>query len=350
VTEIAPGWYRDPVDSTIQRYWDGEAYLGDPLPADVTPPPGPPPDVGGAGGAGSPGSTRDPAGWPAASPAATSPAATGSAPGDLVPTGPASVGTGPVTRGAGPVETGSARAGPAETTPTAADTAPTGTGTAAGTGAGTPPGALLPPGPTPSAGWPEYPTLVLPPPKPHGYPLAGFGARFIARMIDTLALLALNILVNGWFVYQWLQIYRPFWGEARRRWNAGESTQGLEPPQEGSTFMIIILILAALLWFAYEVPSLANTGQTPGKRLTGIKVMRLESAEELGFRRSIRRWNTIGLPTLLWTCFGLGFMLQLVDCLWAAVDRPLRQALHDKSALTVVVFVGTSTSDRGGPA
>src|SRR5436305_5327973 len=43
MTEIAPGWYKDPAEPTTQRYWDGEGWIGDPLPADLTPPPGPPP-------------------------------------------------------------------------------------------------------------------------------------------------------------------------------------------------------------------------------------------------------------------------------------------------------------------
>jgi hypothetical protein len=47
----------------------------------------------------------------------------------------------------------------------------------------------------------------------------------------------------------------------------------------------------------------------------------------------------MGLPTLLWSCCGLGFVLQFIDALFVAIDRPLHQALHDKSALTVVVNV-----------
>ena len=39
----------------------------------------------------------------------------------------------------------------------------------------------------------------------------------------------------------------------------------------------------------------------------------------------------LGLPTLLWTCYGLGFVLQFVDCLSPPFDRPLHQALHDKA-------------------
>jgi uncharacterized RDD family membrane protein YckC len=68
-------------------------------------------------------------------------------------------------------------------------------------------------------------------------------------------------------------------------------------------------------------------------------VVRLESGDRLGFGRSFRRWSRLGLPTLLWYCCGVGLLLQLIDCLFAAIDRPLHQALHDKTAATVVVQV-----------
>src|SRR5262249_57839005 len=33
-------WYKDPAEPTTQRYWDGEGWVGDPRPADTTPPEG----------------------------------------------------------------------------------------------------------------------------------------------------------------------------------------------------------------------------------------------------------------------------------------------------------------------
>jgi uncharacterized RDD family membrane protein YckC len=186
-------------------------------------------------------------------------------------------------------------------------------------------------------GWPAYPRLVLPAPRPHGYRLAGLGARFMARFVDILAVLGLNIVVNGYFVYQFVKLNRSYWQELSHRFSTGQSTAGVEPPERSSTLLVIVLFLAAALWFAYEVPAHANTGQTLGKRLFGIKVMRMESDEPLGFRRSIRRWNIMGLATIAWPCYGLGFVLQFVDAIWPTFDRPMHQALHDKSAVTVVV-------------
>lgn len=315
---IAPGWYRDPVDPTIQRYWDGGGYLGEPISADATPPPGPPTDA------------TPPTPSP---PAQAIPGQGGqTAQGQTSPAGPANSAPTPVSGMPSPHPKSPQNTPPGQQSfpisapPTSPQSAPPGP---------YPPGLTPPHGTHP--GWPAYPRLVLPAPRPHGYRLAGLGARFVARFVDILAVLGLNILVNGYFVYQYYMINLPYWQEISRRFYAGESMSGVEPPERSSTLLVIVLILAAALWFAYEVPSHANTGQTVGKRLLGIKVMRLESDEPLGFRRSMRRWNTLGLPTLLWTCFGLGFLLQFIDCLWAAVDRPMHQALHDKSAVTVVV-------------
>ena len=81
----------------------------------------------------------------------------------------------------------------------------------------------------------------------------------------------------------------------------------------------------------------------------GIKVVRLESAEPLGMGRAFRRWGRLGLPTLLWYCCGVGLILQAIDCLFAAIDRPLHQALHDKTAATVVVQVPRTAQSSGGP-
>jgi uncharacterized RDD family membrane protein YckC len=292
---VAPGWYKDPAEPTTQRWWDGEGWIGEPLSADATPPPGPP----------APSRLREPQvpavpGLPGAAEA--------SAPPPPPPAGPVP-----------PPEPGH-------------------------------PAGEVPPG------WPYQ--VPIPgqaaPPQPHGYPLATLGARLVARLVDFGVVLALNIAVNGWFVYQFWTEISPVMAEAWRRSLAGESMSDLpEVGDQAGVLQIIILILAAALWFAYEVPAIANTGQTPGKRLLRIKVVRLENAQPLGFGRSFRRWNTMGLPTLLWWCFGLGFLLQLVDVLFAVFDRPLQQALHDKSAHTAVISTAASqpkeTTDESQP-
>lgn len=181
--------------------------------------------------------------------------------------------------------------------------------------------------------------------------LAPLGARFVARLIDIGAVLLLNIVINGWFVWQYMTETWPVWAEIWRRSLAGDrSTDNLpQLTDRASGLQMAIILLAAAIWWAYEVPAVANTGQTLGKRLTRLKVVPVEPGGQLGFARSFRRWNTLGLPTLLWICC-VGFILQLIDCIYLLFDRPLQQALHDKSARTVVVQLPPGAPAAGGGA
>jgi uncharacterized RDD family membrane protein YckC len=316
---IAPGWYKDPAEPTTQRWWDGEGWVGDPLPADQQPPPGPPP-----------------AAEPGPAPGATGAAGTGS--------GDARTGA----TGSGAIASGEREPRPPagqrwQSPPDTTEPPPRDPAGAAPTGQrrqlfGVP---SPPPGTT-------APVVSL---RPHGYPLAHLGTRLVARLIDIGLVLALNVVVNGWFAYQYWQEISPVVTEALRRSAAGESMSGLpEVSDQAGYLQLVILILAAALWLAYEVPAVANTGQTPGKRLLRIKVVTLEEKEQpLSFGRSLRRWNTMGLPVLLWWCFGIGFLLQLVDAAFALFDRPMQQALHDKSAHTAVVSIAGPPQPSSSP-
>lgn len=167
--------------------------------------------------------------------------------------------------------------------------------------------------------------------------LAPMALRFVARIIDVFVVLLLNIVVNGWFVVQYVREVSPVVTEFQRRLAAGESTSGIAVPSRSFWLQVAILSLAMALWFAYEVPATADTGQTVGKRLLRIKVVGVDGPQPLGVRRAWRRWNPLGLPVLLWGCYGFGLLLQLGDALTGVIDRPLHQTVHDKSAGTIVV-------------
>jgi uncharacterized RDD family membrane protein YckC len=278
---VPPGWYKDPADPTVQRWWDGEGWVGDPLPADATPPPGPPPETAGT------------------TPEPQVPAVPGMSGATETPPGPQ--------KGERPVAT---KLRPDLAAPHA-------------------------PGSRPAA------MLAGAPPQPHGYALATPGARLLARLVDIALVFGLNVAVNGWLVYQlWLEI-APALAEIWQRALAGDTTtEGIPAVDDrAGNLLLAIVFITAALWFAYEVPSVANSGQTVGKRLLRIKVVRLESPDPLSFGRSFRRWWTMGFPTVLWWCLGIGFLLQLIDAAFVLFDRPLYQALHDKSAHTAVVAV-----------
>ncbi len=280
MSEIPPGWYKDPADPATQRWWDGEGWLGDPLPADAVPPAGPP--------------AVPPPAPPAPVPPASGP------PAQVPPTGPVT--------------------GPAAPGPTAPGTVP--------------PGVAAPP-----VDWPavshRYPAVA---PRPHGRLLASPGARFMARCVDVLIVALLGAIANVWFAIEFWREFKPVWN-----WAMTQPTDLGQVPASAERAWEMLIVMGFVLtavWFAYEVPASANSGQTLGKRIMGIKVVRVEADERMGFGRSFRRWFRLAWPTPFWTaCYGLPFLLQVIDCLFVATDRRLHQALHDRVAATVVVQV-----------
>jgi uncharacterized RDD family membrane protein YckC len=171
------------------------------------------------------------------------------------------------------------------------------------------------------------------PARPHGFALAGLGPRLVARILDILAVLLLNVVVNGYFAYEFGKEFAPMWRAAMAN-PFGEQPQ---PTARMETLLWTMLIVATLLWLLYEAPATASRGQTLGKRIMHIKVLPLENTEPLGFGRAFRRWARLGLWTPLWGCAGLGLLLQLIDSASPLFDQHLRQALHDRTARTVVV-------------
>src|SRR5256885_9303709 len=189
-----------------------------------------------------------------------------------------------------------------------------------------PPGTQPPPGSQPPQGMQRPPGVALPPgvrcvgsmglatapPRPHGLPVAPLGLRVLARLIDLGVLLGLNVLGNGWLIYLFFSDLTPW---ARAVWRAAQT--GANPdtvpviPDRVSYLVALIPIVIAALWLAYEVPAIAQRGQTFGKRIVGIKVLRLESTEPLGFAPALRRWNPPRPPGLPRVC-RLGLLLQLV--------------------------------------
>ena len=291
MSSLPPGWYKDPADTSTQRYWDGEGWVGEAIPADAVPPDGPPPSE---------------------------------AP--------------PVAR---PVSPGIPVAGePAPGMPMPSAWAP-------------PPAQSWgqpPPGWTPPPGFPmslPYPVQA----RPHGFALAGLGPRFMARILDIIAVLLLNVVVNGYFAYQFALELAPIWQAAM----ADPFGPQPQATPRAAQLMWIMLIVATLLWLLYEAPATGARGQTLGKRIMHIKVVGVESTEPLGFARAFRRWAPLGLWTPFWGCC-IGVLFQLVDSASPLFDPRLRQAIHDRSARTVVVAlppndrqpVGTSSGGHPG--
>jgi uncharacterized RDD family membrane protein YckC len=182
-----------------------------------------------------------------------------------------------------------------------------------------------------------YP-MPVPEVRPHGMALAGLGKRLTARLIDIFAVLILNIVVNGYFGYLYLQDFRPGFRKYMEEVAAGNTAPILPVTERMQTLSVAMILIATLVWLAYEAPAIAGSGQTLGKRILGIKVVPVEKNEPLGFARAFARWGRLAVWNLFWWC-GVGLIVQFVFALSPAFDPRLRQAWHDKAAATVVVDV-----------
>jgi uncharacterized RDD family membrane protein YckC len=320
MSTVTPGWYKDPAEPTTQRYWDGEGWVGGSLPLDATPPDGPM--------TATPAQHQDPGVRAAPAPPAS--------PGTV-----ASPGNTPTT---GATPQGSPAPGQVPPQPGAWPPYPQGSFPPGMFPPGTIPGGRLPPNWPPGVPFPGGPYVLRPIPRPHGLALAPLGLRFLARLIDIASVLLLNVLLNGWLVYQWIQETTPYW---KGLWNAAQNKESFNGNMStrGTTLLIVITLLAIAIWLAYEVPFIGNYGQTLGKRIMGIRVVPLEGLHRLGYGRATRRWMALGMPMIFWMCnpafILIGFVFQLMDCISPVLNRPLHLALHDRSAGTVVVEAGS---------
>lgn len=283
MSTIEPGWYPDPADPATQRYWDGATWSGKPVPVDAEPPAEPEP--------------LDPA------PAAESTSEPAADPGvQTLPSDPR-YGDGP------PPKIIQRR-----------------------------PGVVQPPDSVPirslgvTVGWITNHDVhrIL-----GGRVLAHPGQRFVARLVDLVCMVALNAVVNGYFLYLFLSdSFMPYLRAVLQAPNAQE----VQVPSSFNEQLTVVLLIALGLWFAYEVPSTLNTGQTLGKRLMGIKVVSLAPVN-LGWGRLLLRWAYAALPLI---CFPFGAIVWVIDGIWCTRDQPFRQCLHDKSPGTAVVEAGTA--------
>jgi len=179
------------------------------------------------------------------------------------------------------------------------------------------------PGPHPPYGTPPRPATT-----PSGQLLAPLGDRLLARLVDLVVLLGLNVVVNGWFFWQYL---REVWPAATAAAATGSFVTQVS--ERAENLQLAMGLISVALWLAYEVPDTASSGQTLGKRLLGIRVVPLDK-RPLGFFRSLRRWSIPGVSMLFPI---LGVPLLLLDSLWCTWDKPYKQCLHDRSARTAVV-------------
>ncbi|MFD9307544.1 RDD family protein [Streptomyces sp. NPDC060048] len=201
-------------------------------------------------------------------------------------------------------------------------------------------GGGFPPPPPPPGGGGGYP----PPPPPYegggdpyggggGYgmpdplagmpPLADFGKRLAARVVDVL------IIAVPLFLIQ-LAV-----GDRKRysvETNDGEDvTEVITRSYSGSG--LVMTLISILAYVGYDWWFTKKNGQTLGKKWLGLRVAMLNDGSVPQSGAALARAAVLWLPTLI-CCFCLWPIALVISIL---VDKPYKQGLHDKVAKTVVV-------------
>ncbi|SCL14543.1 Uncharacterized membrane protein YckC, RDD family [Micromonospora rhizosphaerae] len=186
------------------------------------------------------------------------------------------------------------------------------------------------PGPPP--GWAPHPGLAPPPLAPNGRPLAGFGDRLLAMLVDTAVFVVIGMVLAVPATIVLFAVVMP-------DLMAVNSDGSIPEPDLVNDFLLpflwvelAVLAISLLLGYVYYVEMMFRTGQTLGKKVMKLRVVPRDPARALDRRMAVRRFlvqNVAGLVP------GFGYL----DGFWQLWDKPWQQCLHDKFAGTVVVKV-----------
>lgn len=157
-----------------------------------------------------------------------------------------------------------------------------------------------------------------------GTQYAGFGARLGGYLLDGL----LYGLVGAVFVIPGLVLGIGAFADCRTFDDEIICPAG--SPKSGMLAAGILLgVLGAIIVFVLYVRALGRTGQTWGRRIVGVKVVRRDTGQPLGLGRAI------GRTLFAWAFSGQIFYLGYLWMLWDSQ----KQTWHDKVVSSVVVRV-----------
>lgn len=141
--------------------------------------------------------------------------------------------------------------------------------------------------------------------------VVGFGPRLAATLIDSAMVGFLGFMLA--FILGFIAIF----------------TNMVNPGQVNGVLELLTVLCLLLFSIFYYVGFWTNDGQTMGKTIVGLKVIRTDGTQ-LSVGRALLRYLGYIVSASL---FSIGF-------LWAAFD-PKRQGWHDKLAGTLVVYAET---------
>jgi uncharacterized RDD family membrane protein YckC len=184
-------------------------------------------------------------------------------------------------------------------------------------------------GQQPGYGYPQQPPYgAYPPPgglPPGMPPLASWGARLGAYLLDFLMF---NLVPSGLVLAGDMPYSKNVQDAKNACTDQGISTKNCDLPDMTGSQLTLVLIgtVLSLAVFVFLSIREGRTGQTPGKKIVGIRLLREADGAALGFGRAFgRRWLHLldAIPC------GLGFLWPLWD------DK--NQTWADKMVHTVVI-------------
>jgi uncharacterized RDD family membrane protein YckC len=172
-----------------------------------------------------------------------------------------------------------------------------------------------------------------PPVSPGGQPLADFGNRLLAYLIDVAILVGVTMIVA-------LPAFLIFFFAVMRRTIEETRPDGTVPDADvgaillaGLTLEVGLFVFVLAATYVYTVELMYKSGQTVGKRVMKLRVIPLDPADRLTRGMAAKRWLVQSVGGVVLPLF------TYLDGLWQLWDKPYLQTLHDKAAQTVVIKV-----------
>lgn len=169
---------------------------------------------------------------------------------------------------------------------------------------------------------------------------AGWGWRALASVIDGFLVQVLAAILSIRYIARLVEIFGDYASAAQAAQSRGVTgPDGGELLSQASGPFLAMTLIYLGVTLLFEVGFIATFQATPGKMLLHLYVEPRDGGGPVGFGRAVARWgvkvgvnvlNVIPLAGLVVTVFWF------LDRLWPLWD-PHNQALHDKSAGTIVV-------------
>jgi uncharacterized RDD family membrane protein YckC len=101
--------------------------------------------------------------------------------------------------------------------------------------------------------------------------------------------------------------------------------------------LYLISLLSAVVWFVWDAVCTKQFGGTPMKLAFGMRVVQQGSGEPVQWGHAIIRWAVPGALSLVPFLGGLVVFVVFIVSLVFVLTKPLRQAVWDLAAKTIVV-------------